>query len=116
MITVAQLRRARQRDVAIEGMTFTVEMLTELKLYKVIGVDVDSFIGNAELVKACVVGWKNVRECDLVDAGTEDELPFNRELFEEWIEDRPALWEPIVETMFQMRKDRDATREANGKN
>lgn len=118
MVTVEQLRRSRRRDVKTGGFTFTVELPTELRLYTLMGPDpkADAFIGTGALVKACVTNWKNVRECDLVPGAPEDELAFNREIFEEWIEDRPDLWDPIAETLFTMRRDRDATREADRKN
>lgn len=117
MVTIEQLRRSRRRDVKADRFTFTVELPTEFKLYQMIGDgNQDALVANGRLVKSCVIGWKDVRECDLVDAGTEDELIFERGIFEEWIEDQMPLWEPIVATIFEMRKDRDAKRGGDQKN
>lgn len=116
MITLEQMRRARRRDVRAGPFGFTVELPTEMKLFALAGSESDNFLANARLVKACVIGWKDVRECDLVPAGAEDEVPFKRDLFEEWIEDRPDLWGPIVEAVFEIRTMRQAEREADAKN
>ena len=116
MITIEQMRRGRRREVKAGAFTFTVELPTEMKLFQLVGGESDNFLANARLVKACVIGWKDVRECDLVPSGAEDELAFQRGIFEEWIEDRPDLWDPIVAAVFEIRTMRQSEREADAKN
>jgi hypothetical protein len=116
MITIEQMRRGRRRDVKAGRFGFTVELPTETRLFQLVGGETDNFLANARLVKACVIGWKDVRECDLVPAGAEDEVQFQRAIFEEWIEDRPDLWDPIVAAVFEIRAMRQSEREADAKN
>lgn len=123
MITIEQLRRARRREVTIGRFTFSVEQPTELRLFGLVNdassvdaPDARNLLANGRIVKAAVIGWKGVRERDIVSSGTDDEEPFRRDLFEAWIEDRPDLWNPIVDAVFDMRRAAIEARQADEKN
>ena len=46
-----------------------------------------------------VVGWKGVREIDLIPGGDPHPLEFSAEVRDEWLADRPDLLGPLVQAM-----------------
>lgn len=46
----------------------------------------------ADLVARFLVGWRGVRESDLIPGGDPEEIEFDPELARLWIQDRPDLW------------------------
>lgn len=90
---VEKLRRARERDVSAGGYTFTVRRPTDVEMVA---------IAKAGTVLAWlphVVGWKGVREIDLIPGGDPHPLEFSAEVRDEWLADRPDLLGPLVQAM-----------------
>lgn len=89
---IDRIRQGRRFTVKVAGMTFTgsrptVEQFTEL--YK----------GNAsecEMVRAYVDGWDNVKEKDIIKGGSNEKVPFDKELFDVVIGDMPVVWHTIA--------------------
>jgi hypothetical protein len=117
-VSIEQLRKSRRRDVTVGRWTFTVEVLPTDALFALMqGPErEDPLLLGAKICKECVVGWSGVLERDIVPSGTDDPLPFNRDLFREWVADRDDLWDPIANTMYSARTDLHANREADTKN
>lgn len=119
-VTLEQMRRARRRDVPAgkEGWVFTIELPTEMELFALL--DDESRRKETEFVgrvaQRVVVGWKGLKESDLLPSATDDPAEFDREVYRYWIADRPELWAPIADAMFAMRKEQLEAREVDAKN
>jgi len=99
--------RARERIVEVDGRSYTIrrpkpaEMLGDMT-----GMD---------LVRRFVVGW-NWTNADLMPGGTPEPEPFDADLFADWIDDSPDLWEPLSAAILADWRAWVATREVAGKN
>jgi hypothetical protein len=90
---VEKLRRAREREVEACGFVFTIRRPTDIEAQRLkVGTSL------ADLVPF-VVGWKNVREMDVVPGGDPHPLPFDAAVCAEWLADRPDLLQPLVEAI-----------------
>jgi hypothetical protein len=90
-ILIEKIRRARELGVEAGGFKFTVRRPTDLEIAGM------SEMTQSEILRRFVIGWDGVKEVDLVPGGTGDMVPFESELFMEWIADRPALWGPLAQ-------------------
>lgn len=89
---IEKIRRARQTRVTVEGKTFIVRRPTHKEAHF-------DFSGEAlqlDLVEKLVVGWEGVTEIDLIPGGDAVPVEFDRELFIEWIADKPQYWADLT--------------------
>jgi hypothetical protein len=87
-VLLEKLRRARETKVEADGHVFTVRRPTDAEL---------SGLANCtttDLVRRFVVGW-DLQEVDIIPGGDAVAVPFDGELWSEWIADRPTLWGPL---------------------
>jgi len=91
MTPLEKLRKARERNVPVDGHIFTIRRPTNAEVASLSGTGLD-------MVKRFVVGW-DLREIDVVPGGTDIPLPFDAELFADWIEDRPEFWAALFESI-----------------
>ena len=110
MSLVEKLRKARQRNVEVGGYTFTVRRPTDIEAMEMRGVT-----GIADLLPF-VVGWKGVKEIDLIPGGSAIEIAFDPALAREWLADRPDLLQPIVESIMEGYRAHVAALEGAAKN
>ncbi len=61
-----------------------------------------------------VIGWDDVKEIDLIAGGAPDPVPFEQEIFREWIYDQPTLWAPLVDGVLAAYKAHRERMEAKG--
>lgn len=85
MSLVEKLKRARESWTTVGKFEFLVRRPTALE-----GAELARSGPRAQLA-AAVVGWKGVTEQDLVPGGTADPVPFDAEVFVEWVSDRPEI-------------------------
>ncbi|MEI6317415.1 MAG: hypothetical protein WCS09_02795 [Pseudomonadota bacterium] len=88
---IERLRAGRETWTTFEAWQFRVRRPTFYQLAQITRHDDD-----AAVVRVAVVGWKGMREQDLVAGGTADEAPFDIEVFLEWAQDRPDLWNHLL--------------------
>lgn len=93
MSLVQKLRKARESWATVGGFEFLIRRPTALE-----GAELRSR-GPAEKLAACVVDWKGVTEQHLVPGGAADPVPFDTEVFVEWVSDRPELLTGITEAI-----------------
>lgn len=110
MSLIEKLRRARERDVEVGGYTFTVRRPTDLEAIALRG----SHAG-ADLMPF-VVGWRGVREIDLVPGGSAVDVPFDAEVAADWLADRPDLLWPLVDAIIDSYRAHVAALEEAQKN
>jgi len=48
-----------------------------------------------DILQRFVIGW-NLTELDIIPGGTSVSVPFETELFMDWVADRPDLWSPLT--------------------
>jgi hypothetical protein len=99
--------RARERRVEVGAHVYIIrrpkpaEMLTDMT--------------RMDLVRRFVVGW-TLTNADLQPGGTPDAEPFDADLFADWIDDNPDLWEPLADAFIDDWRAWVAAREAAVKN
>lgn len=89
---VERLRKARENAVAVGDWKFTFRRPTDYEAAKIYADNLSQF----DVARKYVIGWKGIVERDLLpSSGGDQAVPFDRELWAEWLQDRPDLWEPI---------------------
>jgi hypothetical protein len=68
-----------------------------------------------EFLKKFVVDWKGVKEIDLIPGGDPFDVPFDSELFYEWLSDNPKFWEPIINGIIESYRAHETKRIDNEK-
>lgn len=88
---IERLRRARQSTVPSGGRTFTIRRPTDLEMYELAGK-----IDQRALLVRFVVDWGALTEIDLgIPGGGPELVPFDPDLWAEWIADHPEHWDDI---------------------
>lgn len=91
MSLVDKLRRSRESVVEADGHKFTIRRPTEAEQATVFG---ENKVTALELVRLFVVDW-DLNEIDLIPGGNPTPAPFDSELWAEYVNDKPELWNPI---------------------
>lgn len=87
-VLIEKLRRARESAVEAGGHKFTVRRPSDAEAAML------SNSSRLEMLRQFVVGWDLV-ELDIIPGGGPEPVAFDRDLWGEWINDQPELWEPI---------------------
>ena len=88
---IERLQRARQSTAPSGGRSFTVRRPTDLEMHELAG-QIDQRL----LLVRFVVDWGLMTEIDLgIPGGGPDPVPFDVDLWAEWIADRPEHWDAI---------------------
>jgi hypothetical protein len=104
-----KILRARESDVPVGEFTFVIRRPTEVDMAGLRG------CGASDLLRF-IVGWKKVREMDLIPGGDPHPAPFDPEACAVWLSDRPDLMVPVVEQVVQAYQDHQAARDGAKKN
>ena len=109
---IQRIRKARELAVEVEGFRFTVRRPTDYEA----GIIVNENLTFYEVAQRFVVDWSGVKESDLLPGGGSDVAPFSMELWGEWMQDRPAFWEPISNAALKAYSDHQTKRGKASKN
>ena len=109
MSLIDKIRKARHVTVESGGYAFTCRRPTDLEAMHL-------GQAKAEDLLDYVVGWKGVKEIDLVPGGTSIEVPFDAALCREWLADRPDMWGPIAQAVIEAYNRHAAELEERTKN
>lgn len=95
---VERMRAQRERWVDVGGYGFLLRRPTALQMavWRRSGADERTLLAEA------VVGWRGVRERDLVSSGGETEIPFEADTCIEWLSDRPDLLDGVLDALHGM--------------
>ena len=99
-LLIEKIRAARQQDVVVDDIAFTCRRPTDLEMVDWARLGLE----RGEILRRFVVGWRGVKESDLIPGGTSELIEFNNDLFMEWVADRPNTWAPIIETITSSYK------------
>lgn len=97
MSLIDKIRKARESAVEVGGHKFTIRRPTEAEqaeMYK------DAKFSYLDMVRRCVVGW-DLQEIDLIPGGNAIALPFNTELWVEYVSDHSELWSDLSNAIMQ---------------
>lgn len=108
---IERIRAARLHPAEAGGLSFTVRRPTDLEVARMRGESASPF----DVVLRFTVGWQ-VRESDIVADGCDVAVPWDANLFAEWVVDRPELWEPLGAKIMGAYATHRAAMEASAKN
>ena len=90
MSLIDKIRKAREVTIDADGHTFTIRRPTDEEALALRGDEITL----VSIVKRFTIGW-NLQEIDLIPGGVPVAVPFDYDLFSEWVADRPEVWEPL---------------------
>lgn len=97
-VILKKMDKAAQSAVKVGGYTFTIQRPTKYEMAKISSEKDASFF---DLAHRFVVGWDGVTEADLMPSGGETAVPFDREIWRRWLEDREDFWQPISQAVME---------------
>lgn len=109
MSLIDKIRKARETGVEAGGRKFTIRRPTDEEAMTF------SKSGLLDVVKKFVIGWE-LTELDLIPGGNPVAVPFDAELFGEWVADQPEVWEPLGTAILEAYKSHTEKRESAAKN
>jgi len=96
---IEKLRKARQQQITVEGVHFTVQRPTDLQIAEQ---GANNF-RQSDVLQQYVVGWDQVTEITLgIPGGTASPVPFDSALFVEWVADNPNFWGPLCDKITEL--------------
>jgi hypothetical protein len=93
---IEKIRKARETLIYEGGFGFMIRRPTDLEIIQMRG----QSIRESDVMRLFVVDWRDVTEADLIPGGSPVRVPFDSELFMEWVADRPQFWAPIVNAVM----------------
>jgi hypothetical protein len=109
---VARIRKSRQISVPVKHYTIICRRPTMSEMSSM----ASNKLTEQEMLKRFVDGWEDMQEKDIILGGTDELVPFTRELFEEWVVDHPEAWGPIAKAIVEAYKRYEADLEEAAKN
>lgn len=97
MSLIDKLRSSRRTPLTIGAYTFQISRPTDLEM---------ALLGDKtteHIFKKYVVDW-NVKEIDIIPGGSPVVVPFDADLFYDWVSDHPDLWNPISDAIINSYK------------
>lgn len=88
---INKIKANRRIEIEAGGLVITARRPTNLEMEEMPG---DGATIRSILAEF-VTGW-NAKESDLITGGTPDLIPYSKELFMEWVADKPDAWAPII--------------------
>lgn len=91
-----RLREQRKVTVKVGDLTFharraTIEEFSRYALDRIL---------DSEVSRLHVTDWNNVKECDIIDGGSKEIIPFDRDVFVEVIGDKPEWFSAIAKEVL----------------
>lgn len=106
---VEKLRKSRELIVECGGHKFTARRPTDADAINLAGINPVDFI------RRFVVNWDLI-ELDVMPGGGPEPVPFDSELWGEWISDHPELWSPLSTAIMDAYTLHAQQREESAKN
>ncbi len=110
---IEKIRRARESQVEVNGLKFTVRRPTDLEMAEITKGQLPT---QGDILEKFVTGWEGVKEVDIAPGGTGELVKFERDLFLEFVSDRPDLWAPLVNEVVSKYRAHQEQLEQTAKN
>ena len=110
MSIIEKIRKARESTVEVDGHTFSYRRPTDIQAQ---GMSYDSLQDAVKDVAGFYFDW-DMTELDLIPGGTGESVPFDSELFWEWVQDNPKYWEKLVKAVLDSYKEYCKKRDDSG--
>ena len=95
-----KLKKSRQSNVEANGYTFTIRRLNDFDIGEI--VQGGGVLNPKALCKRCVVDWPGMTELKLgIPSGTNEAVPFDADLFIEWLSEQREVWETLRDQIWQ---------------
>lgn len=107
-----KLRKAREFKKTFDGLTLRLRRPTEREY----GQMERAREGHLAFAERFVVDWEGVTEADLWASGGAEAVPFDLDVWHEYIADRHELWEPISKAIAEAFQKYFDEREERAKN
>lgn len=106
---LAKRLKAREQVTAFGGHAYTLRRPTAAQLARL------AEGSRLDLLRECVVGW-DLRLADLYPGGDPVPAVFEADLWADWLEDHPDLWEPLADALLGLIRAHQDALEAAEKN
>lgn len=106
MSLIDKIKKARESNVVINGVTFTILRPTDYEAITML-----ERVSSKDLIAQFVIGWKGINELDMLAGGSPDPVLFSTEVFIAWAEDNIEVWPELVDAIteayraYRARKD-----------
>lgn len=110
MNLIEKIRAARQVNVEIDGNSFTVRRPTDMEMAKLKTDAVRQGFSDSDVLRKYVVDWHGVQEIHLIPGGSPVDVPFEADLFMEWVADKPECWSPLVDAILNAYRAHEEAR------
>lgn len=107
---IEKIRKARESSVELSGFVFKFRRPTDEEAVT---------LGRMTFIDVCrhfVTGWEKVKELDVIPGGGPEPVPFDAELWGEWLADRPDFWQPLQKAILDSYRAHSKKRDAEAKN
>lgn len=98
---VEKIKLARVLRIKVGAMTFLARRPT-VEEYSILARDATR---DPDIARKFVTGWEGVREVDLFAGGSEDQIAFDADLWNEAVGDLPKVWGKIVTDLIVATND-----------
>ncbi len=93
---IAKLKKSRETEVQAGKFTFTIRRPTDLEVVNLRS----QILKQGDIMAQFVVDWLGVHELDIIPGGNPVPVPFDSELFINWVADHPDLWSPLTDAIL----------------
>ncbi len=104
---IERMRIAREQWVTVGGFDFLIRRPSALQLARWRDEPDVPFLARV------IVGWRGVRELDIVPGGDGAAVPFDADTCVEWIEDKPEMYTALLNETNRIVQEHFAEREAH---
>ena len=112
-----RMRKARETVFDIDEYRFTIIRPT---IKQMVNHKVDGY-SQLDLAESYVINWQKsdgspILQTDILKGSTTDPAPFSRELWREWLADKPEWWSAIGKAVMDAYNNHSSHKEETAKN
>lgn len=84
-----KIRKQREFKHDVQGVTFICRRPSRVQWVRLAANEATI----VDIAREFVVGWEGVSEATFIRSGRSDEIDFDKDVWSEWLDDTPDLWE-----------------------
>lgn len=109
---IERIKQSRRFRAEHDGIAFVGTLPTREQFF-LFGRD---GLTDAELARKVVDGWEGMTEAHLIEGGSDEQVPFDKAIFDEVIGDKQEWWRAIADVVIERFNDASDKKEAAEKN